>query len=287
MSGLDVQESMISTSDGVTLRVLESGRGADAVLCHGGPGLWDNLGDLASLLRDSARVVRYDQRGCGRSGGSQGPYTLETFVRDLDAVRASTGRERIVVGGHSWGATLALVYASTYPQHVAGLLYVSGTGIEWAHWKAQYRMERDRRLVSTRYGELSRLKQPSDTELRELRILGWSAEHADLATGLRRARALVDGGAVNARCNSALSAEVEAITAAEWVESCARVSASSLLIQGALDPRPIESLDSLARALPNTERVVLRDAGHYSWLDAAAQFRSTVERWLRTLWVAN
>lgn len=53
------------------------------VSCHGGPGLWDHLGDLADLLTGERTVVRYDQRGCGRSGGAGGPFTLERAVEPL------------------------------------------------------------------------------------------------------------------------------------------------------------------------------------------------------------
>ncbi len=41
------------------------------MLCHGGPGLWDYLDDVAALLRDHARAVRWDQRGGGRSDATR------------------------------------------------------------------------------------------------------------------------------------------------------------------------------------------------------------------------
>lgn len=37
------------------------------VLCHGGPGLWDYLGPVSSMVEDLCTVHRYDQRGGGRS----------------------------------------------------------------------------------------------------------------------------------------------------------------------------------------------------------------------------
>lgn len=79
-----------------------------------GPGLWDNLGGLAALVAPSATVIRWEQRGCGRSDRA-GPYQLDRSIEDLDQLRAHLGFDRWIVGGHSWGATLALHYALSRP----------------------------------------------------------------------------------------------------------------------------------------------------------------------------
>jgi proline iminopeptidase len=278
-----IREGTVRAADGIVLRVREGGEGPHLILCHGGPGLWDNLSDLGALLSGSSRVWRYDQRGCGRSAGQDGPYTVETFAGDLDAVRAHTGRDRVIVGGHSWGATLALLYATAHPDRVLGLFYIVGTGIEWPRWKAVYRRERDRRLTATPFAELTQLDHPTKEQIRELQVLGWAADHPDLQTGVGRARDLVGTGIVNSRCNAALSAEVDAISDPEWRERCSRLRAPSLVIQGDRDPRPVASVDSFARALPSCRRVVLPSAGHYPWLDAPGAFRNAVEGWLGAL----
>ena len=58
---------MVPADDGCRLWTATTGRGEPLVCCHGGPGLWDMLGDLAGLVGDVATVHRWDQRGCGRS----------------------------------------------------------------------------------------------------------------------------------------------------------------------------------------------------------------------------
>jgi proline iminopeptidase len=51
-------------------------------------------------------------------------------VADLEALRAHWGLPTWVVGGHSFGATLALAYALTHPDRTRGLIYLSGTGVD-------------------------------------------------------------------------------------------------------------------------------------------------------------
>jgi len=137
----------VTADDGTSLWMESTGRRPGVVLCHGGPGLWDYLAPVAPLVGGPARVHRYDQRGCGRSGGAAGPFTIDQFVADLDAVIDAAGDGSIVLGGHSWGATLALLYALRHSERVVGLLYLNGTGLEWPRWKERYRAERRRRLA--------------------------------------------------------------------------------------------------------------------------------------------
>jgi proline iminopeptidase len=65
-----------------------------------------------------------DQRGCGRSSplGEIGGNTTGELALDLEKIRAHLGVDRWLVFGGSWGATLALTYAQTYPVAVSGLV---------------------------------------------------------------------------------------------------------------------------------------------------------------------
>ncbi|MGH3151083.1 MAG: alpha/beta fold hydrolase [Streptosporangiaceae bacterium] len=165
----------VCADDDCRLWVAEEGRGQPLICCHGGPGLWDMFGSLGGLLDGQVRVIRWDQRGCGRSE-RRGPYGLIRSVADLDAVRAHYGLERVAVLGHSWGATLALRYALDHTDRVSGLIYVSGTGLGWA-WREPFQQAAAQRLArhEPRLSQL-RAKDRTEAEDRELAIVQWSAE---------------------------------------------------------------------------------------------------------------
>ena len=80
----------VTAGDGTALHVEVTGSGPPVVLLHGGPGLWDYLRPLADLL-PGRTAIRFDQRGCGRSGGTDGPFTLDVALADVEAVRAALG----------------------------------------------------------------------------------------------------------------------------------------------------------------------------------------------------
>ena|SRR5690242_16479136 len=100
----------VSTDDNCRLWTAETGRGEPLIMCHGGPGLWDMSGSLAARLAERLTVIRWDQRGCGRSE-RRGPYSVARCVADLDAIFGQ--RTKAALFGHSWGATLRPGSAST------------------------------------------------------------------------------------------------------------------------------------------------------------------------------
>lgn len=53
-------EGLVRLADGAALWTTVSGIGPPVVCCHGGPGLWDYLEPLASLIDDVFTVVRSD-----------------------------------------------------------------------------------------------------------------------------------------------------------------------------------------------------------------------------------
>ena len=70
------------------------------------------------------RIVLFDQRGCGRSTphASLEENTTWHLVDDIERLREHLGIERWQVFGGSWGSTLALAYAETYPERVTELV---------------------------------------------------------------------------------------------------------------------------------------------------------------------
>ncbi|CAM5413951.1 alpha/beta fold hydrolase [Streptomyces canus] len=266
------------TEDGVRLWASRSGEGDPLVLCHGGPGLWDMFGDMAAMLSDRASVIRWDQRGCGRSQRCAGPWTTDRFVADLDVVRRHFGLDRMALLGHSWGAQLALSYTLAHPERVSTLIYVSGSGIvPVSHWHARYTDN-----LAARLGEnperLARWRELPKRDP-EHAILQWTADFTDREHATEHARRMADPWFdINYECNKALNAE----TAGTWGSpalrtGCVSLDVPVLVIDGAEDIRPRSAVDSLEEALPRVRRVVLPKAGHLPWVEDPERFRDALE----------
>jgi len=106
------------------------GEGPPIVLLHGGPGATHHYFHPAFARGAKfAKIIYYDQRGCGVSewnGGVRG-YSFDQAVEDLDKLRQRLNFDRWIVLGHSYGGLLAQFYAITYPERVAGLVLVDSS----------------------------------------------------------------------------------------------------------------------------------------------------------------
>jgi len=278
-----VGHDWVTTDDGVRLWHTVDGTGPPLALVHGGPGLGDNLGPLAELLADRAQVVRWDQRGSGRSD-PVGPHTLDRYVADLDAVRRHLGPDRWVVGGHSFGATIALQYALAHPERTTALVYVAGVGTGRA-WRRAYRQEADRRLTAEqqqRRDALFARERTPDEEV-EWRALAWVPDFADPDRALEQAtvEARRSPFPICWEANRALGAEVRALDEAAVLARCRRLTVPVLVLHGADDPRPAAAVDPLAAALPDARVVVVPGAGHLPWVEAPDAVRAAITAFLR------
>lgn len=98
--------------------------GLPVLFVHGGPGAGCEEFHRRFFDPEVYRIVLFDQRGCGRSRphASLERNTTPDLVADMEVIRRHLDIERWVVFGGSWGATLALVYAETHPEHTLGLI---------------------------------------------------------------------------------------------------------------------------------------------------------------------
>ena len=99
----------------------------------------DYLEEIAELV-PGRRVVTYDQRGTGGSTVTNGDYSTEAHVADLEQLREHLDVEQLHLFGHSWGGMLAQLYATAHLSSVASLFLCSPTPGVGTDWVA---MERD------------------------------------------------------------------------------------------------------------------------------------------------
>jgi proline iminopeptidase len=73
---------------------------------------------------DHYRIILFDQRGCGLSQplASVDNNTTADLIADMERIRVLLGIARWMIFGGSWGATLALLYAETFPERVTALV---------------------------------------------------------------------------------------------------------------------------------------------------------------------
>lgn len=108
---------------------VEGNGDAAIVLINGGPGATHHyFHPHFSRAKSFAKIIYYDQRGCGNSENYlKKDYSIYQAVDDLDQLRARLGIDRWVVLGHSFGGLIAQLYSLYYLKNTMGLVLVASS----------------------------------------------------------------------------------------------------------------------------------------------------------------
>ena len=229
-------------NDGVRLWTASQGVGHPVMLCNGGAGCCDYLGPVAAMIDDLAKVIRFEQRGCGRSDPTP-PYDVKTCVLDLDRIRAHYGVERWIVGGHSWGSDLALAYALAHPARVSGLLCIAGGKVhDDRDWHETY----DRRMREQ--GErLPHFAYPPNMEVNEQINRSWKRY---------------------------------IIKSPHLLKDISELMMPALFVYGEEDIRPRWPTEQLAHLMPNSRFELIDGAEHVIWFSHPNELKSILRNFV-------
>jgi pimeloyl-ACP methyl ester carboxylesterase len=118
-------------ANGLRHRVLEwDGGGGTTLLClHGFLDLSWGFAPLAPTLAAAGyHVVAPDLRGHGDTEwiGAGGYYHVMDYLHDVVDLADALGRERLVLVGHSMGASISALFAGVFPDRPAALVAMEG-----------------------------------------------------------------------------------------------------------------------------------------------------------------
>jgi proline iminopeptidase len=281
---------------GAELYCREVGRGTPMIVLHGGPDF-----DISYLLpeldrlSDKFHLIYYDQRGRGRSADRVKPdeVTLETEMADLDAVREHFHFEKVVLLGHSWGTVLALEYALRHPEYVSRLVLMDPAPASAADInrfreerleKWPVLMELKKAIADTtayKEGEPEAviayyrvhfkpaLARSEDYEKLIIRMQARFIEQG--RDGILKSRAVED------RLMNETWASPNGYDLHPKLKS---LNIPALVISGDHDFFPFAA-EHIAQAIPGASLVMLKDCGHFPYLECPAPLRDQIDAFFR------
>ncbi len=99
-------------------------KGEPVFMVHGGPGGGTNPTMRRFFNPKKFRIILFDQRGAGKSKpfAEINENRSDLLVEDMEKLRKHLGLGKVFLFGGSWGSTLSLLYAETYPNNVSGMM---------------------------------------------------------------------------------------------------------------------------------------------------------------------
>jgi proline iminopeptidase len=268
---------LVTLSDGYRIAVEEVGDGFALIVLHGGPGLdHTTFRPYLDPLGEDFRIVYVDERGQGRSDRVD-PETLslDVFARDVDLLADALDLEQYALLGHSFGAIIATYHATELgtaaayvisgggdtsdalmADVVASLEALGGAGEAIAaSWEDEKTVETEEQLR-----ELLRIQMPFHFQGE---VPPGYGEETIVTPDVLRHFANVGYGDFDYR------------------PRLAGVHKPALVIVGEHDrtttPRAARVLHE---GMPNSELVVVPDAGHMSFVEQSDVYRDAVRRFL-------
>lgn len=119
-------------SQGLALRVIESGRGRPLLCLHGLGCDHHMFDDLSRELSPSFRVVRMALRGHGRSDDPRRHWSVKDVAGDILAVMDRLDLRQTVLVGHSLGGMAALQAALLAPHRISAMVLIATSAEEEA-----------------------------------------------------------------------------------------------------------------------------------------------------------
>jgi proline iminopeptidase len=268
---------LVELSDGYNLNVEQLGDGFPLIVLHGGPGLDHSMfRPYLDPLGEDFRLLYVDERGQGRSERvDPTTLTLEVFARDVDLLAEALELGGFAVLGHSFGAIIATYHATelgtaaayvisgggdsseALDADVEAALAALGNGREAiaASWEAEKSVETDEQLK-----ELLRNQMPFHFHGEP--PPGYAEETVGSPEVLRHFANIGYG-------------------AFDYRPTLGNVGKPTLIVVGEHDrtttPRAARVLHE---GIPNSELVVIPDAGHMSFVEQPAPYLQAVRRFL-------
>ena len=265
--------------------------GKPVVFLHGGPGGGTHPSLRQFFDPDAYRIILLDQRGCGRStphvadGADLSVNTTDKSQHDIEALREHLGIEKWMVFGGSWGSTLALAYAETFPTRVTelvlrGIFLLRRSEIDWYYNGGAGHMfperwakflepvpenERGDDLVAVYH----RLLHSDDADVAERAAVAWSAWEGSTSFLISKPEKVEENSEVRfalafARIENHYFVNAGFIDEAQLLtKSSALHGIPGTIVQGRYDVVcPATSAWDLHNAWPESKLVIVDDAGH-------------------------
>src|SRR2546430_3971108 len=158
--------------DGTRLTYYEKGAGDPLICLPGGPfRAAAYLGDLGGLGAHRTLIL-LDHRGSGESEvpADQETYLCVNLIKDVEALRAHLGLDKIDLLSHSASAAVLTLYAARYPERVSRMVMVGpgwrATNLEFTdeEWIATMRRRSGEPWFEDAFAAMMRLDMGELTE---------------------------------------------------------------------------------------------------------------------------
>ncbi|MDE0084094.1 MAG: alpha/beta hydrolase [Candidatus Poribacteria bacterium] len=247
---------MFTEIDNLKIAYQVEGTGTPVVLLHGWGGEANSFRPVFDSLSRFYRVYALDLPGFGLSEIPPTAWDASDYAKFLSAFFHKLNINKAHLIGHSYGGRISIVMAAEEPEKIDKLILVDSAGIIPPR-TAKYYIQ----ISLAKVGRLMRYCGAPGNRL---------ADNIAQRVGSKDYR---EAGPMRATMVKSVNQNLRPLLP--------KIQASTLLIWGENDTdTPISFGRIMEKEIPDARLIVLKDAGHFSYLDQLPQFCETVTDFL-------
>ena len=246
--------------DGININYIDEGAGSTVLLLHGWGGSIQTMLPIVNILKDKCRVISPDLPGFGKSEQPKIPWNSYDYAECIKKFIDILQLKDIILFGHSHGGRIAIILSGRY-NFVKKLILIDSAGIiprrKISYYFKVYSFKLLKKLYMTFSGRTTREEQ-----LEKFYKRFGSADYKESQGVMRQTMVKV--------INDNL------------LELLPSINAPTLLIWGEKDEdTPLYMGKIMEEKISDSGLVVLKDAGHYSYIDCYDQFKAVINSFLK------
>lgn len=252
---------MIINIDGLNINYIDEGTGSNVLLLHGWGANIQTMMPVFNILKNKCRVISLDLPGFGESDNPNEPWNSYNYAEFIKKFMDEINIQDIILFGHSHGGRVSIILSAKYDNLVKKLILIDSAGLIPKR-KLQYYLK----VYSFKFFKIlytSFVKGDSKNKKLERFYKKFGSEDYKLSEGVMR-QTMVK--VINDNLEDLLS-EIKVPTLLIWGEN----DEDTPLYMGKL----------MEQKIKDSGLIVLKDAGHFSYVDCYEQFKAVIMVFLK------
>ncbi len=275
---------LFANVNGIKICYEISGEGAPLLLVHGFGAKKESWIGQFKPLSQYFKVIRFDNRGAGKSDRPNQPYTMEIFADDIAGLLDFLKLDKVHVCGWSLGGMIVQTFLIKYPERINKAILIN-TLPSWPADKSGLEMYKNSQIESYH----ARLKDPKTTFF-DRAITGFSRpfikemkeDPNKVIHGLFSAEDLINDSTINPSRPEDIINQTHALGNYNVLDKLHEVKSETLIICADKDRQTPRSMnEKIHELIPKSELVVIKGAGHESPKEKAPEINEHIIKFLK------
>ncbi|MBD3197161.1 MAG: alpha/beta fold hydrolase [Candidatus Lokiarchaeota archaeon] len=270
--------------NGIKISYEVKGKGEPLILVHGFGADKEVWIAQFEPLSEYFKVIRFDNRGAGKSDRPDEPYNMKMFADDINGLMEHLGIEKAHVLGWSLGGMIVQTFALKYPEKLKKLILIN-TLPKWPGDEKGLEMYKQsqidkyhRKMEDPKAAYFEGAKMGFDRKFRK----EMEKNPEKVFYGLFSAEDLIEISATNPSTPQDIKNQAHALGTYDVYDDLPNISTDTLILTAEKDRQTPRTMnEKIHEQIPNSKLIVIENAGHESPREKAPEVNQHIIDFLK------